>query len=699
MMLTAGGVSPAVAQYVSPGEDLSFSLSDLVDASGGVVTEDEDGFLISEDLTISATDRLEILDTAFIRVAEGVRLNIEGGFTSDPVSGKVTFTAVDTLSLDTSFDGFRFEDAEPTLFRNTIVKYGGGIQLIDTPAEFDQSVFRNNSASNVSAAITYSGSSPIITNNDFIENERAAIGSGANVSGSPQILGNRFIHNVSDNSNRPQLNLGPGAPGDSLRVEGNYIEGINDNAGGIGLSNLLGANQSLAVVRDNEIINNRYGIAQIGSPISSVIEDNLIQDNNIQGNPNLGGSGINFNASGSGNISVVRRNIISGNLWGVTIQGEAQPSFGTEEAPGQNAFYENANGGTTYALFNNTPGDITAIGNYWGQNEEDFADSVIFDQGDGSSVSYLPINTVEREFDAFAFLAEDNPGLEEDVFGEINPETAEVLFVMPSEVDISSLQPSIVVQPGVSVSPDPDAPQDFTETVNYSLSVPHEEEARNWDIILQAPSVPGFVQLIHAAADPALSEVDVYVNGDVLFENFGFREATTLTALPSETELLVELTAAGETEVAYETTVNIEANSEQRLFIGGLSDPDAFTENPDGADTSLNSFLAPLAAIPGEGDSNVTVGHFSTDAPGVDIREEGDDSFLISSLGYGDLSVSLPLPADSYRLLLFPEGENELLAAYQLDLTSLENDVFVFASGFLNPQENQNGAAFTLLAV
>lgn len=699
MMLSAGGVSPAVAQYVSPGDDISFSLDDLVEVSDGVVSEDEEGFLISDDITISASDRLEILETALVRLEAGVRINILGGFTSDPVAGKVTFTAVDTLSLDTSFNGFRFEDAEPALFRNTIVKYGGGIQLIGTPAEFDQSVFRNNSASNVSAAITYSGSSPVITNSEFIENERAAIGSGANVSGSPQIIGNRFIHNVTDNSNRPQLNLGPGAAGDSLRIEGNYIEGLNDNAGGIGLSNLLGAGATLAAVRDNEIINNRYGIAQIGSPISSVIEDNIIQDNDIQGNPNLGGSGINFNASGAGNTTVARRNVISGNLWGVTIQGEAQPSFGTEESPGENAFYENGNGGTTYALFNNTAGEITAIGNYWGENDEEFAASVIFDQGDGSSVSFLPINTIEAEFDRFNFLTEDNPGLEEDVIGVIDAENQLVELLVPPEADLSNLLPDIGLQTGVSLTPDAGERQDFSAPVSYSLSIPHEEIAAEWDIIISTPTVPGFAQFVHSAADPALSSVDVYINGDVFFEDFAFREATALTALPSETELLIELTAAGESEVAYETTITLQANSEQRLFIAGLSNPDAFTDNPSGADTALETFLVPLADPPAEGNSNVTIGHFSTDAPAVDVREEQDDSFLISSLGYGDITATLPLPTDSYRLLLFPADEDELLAAYQLDLTTLETDVFVFASGFLNPAENQDGPAFTLLAV
>ena len=96
----------------------------------------KNGFLINAEITIAETDRLHILEPAEVRVAQAVRIVVQGGFRAEPAFGTVTFTAADTSSTAANFRGFRFEDADPAVFRNITVKYGGGIQLIGTPAVF-----------------------------------------------------------------------------------------------------------------------------------------------------------------------------------------------------------------------------------------------------------------------------------------------------------------------------------------------------------------------------------------------------------------------------------------------------------------------------------------------------------------------------------------------------------------------------------
>lgn len=467
------------AQYITPGNNLNLTLDELVNTSSGVVTFVDGAYQINSAFTLSATDTLRIDQEAIVRIASGIRPQIYGTIISDPESGYVHFTAIDTTSSSKNYKGFRFDDSPSNVFRNTIFTYGGGIQLIGTEALFEYCTFRKNGSSNVSAVITYSSCSPIIRYCSFIENARAAIGSGANVNGSPRIMYNVFIHNTTDNSNRPQINLGPGAA-DSIYIVGNYIEGFYTRAGGIGISNLMAIGSTKVVVRDNYVINNRFGYTQIGVNIFGHIVDNYFIDNNIENSPALGGSGVNFLTSGEGNTAIVKRNVIKGNLWGATIQGNANPQFGTEDDPGENVFYENGNSGITYALYNNTPLNVTAIGNYWGTNDPNVAEDYIFHKPDDATlglVTYMPIKTLEPKILTFLFSASENPQLTLDVYADINHDTHTINATLPPGTDVTVLVPEIVVELGIITDPTGGQPTDFRLPVEYNVTTPHGDVA------------------------------------------------------------------------------------------------------------------------------------------------------------------------------------------------------------------------------
>ncbi|MFW5657129.1 MAG: T9SS type A sorting domain-containing protein [Bacteroidota bacterium] len=517
----------ARAQYTTPGNNLNLTFQDLVDLSEGVVTGSDGDYLINNTLVIAATDTLRILEETTIRTAATIRIEVLGKFISDPVQGQVIFTAQDTTSAANNFRGFRFEDADTAVFRNTVVKYGGGIQLIGTEALFEYSVFRNNGSSNVSAAITYSNCSPVIRYCEFRENARSALGSGANVEGSPQIMYSTFIHNTTDNSNRPQINLGPGSS-DTLYIVGNHVEGLYPVVGGIAVSNLMGGGSTKAVIADNVIVNNRYGYAQTGNNISTVIRGNTILDNNIQDNPMQGGSGLNFNGI-TNNNAIVRGNLVSGNLWGVTIQNTAQPDLGTEDDHGGNVFFENGNNGIIYALYNNTPNPINAIGNYWGANSNTTAEEYIVHQPDDSNlgvVTYLPIRELHPVINSFSFLAEVNDALENDVNGIIDTENYQVTVYVPHGTDLTQLTPNISVDLGVTLAPDTDQPLDFSTPVQYTLSVPHgEEQVWTVTVIQQEPEVYTVTFQVTNENDEPVTDAVVTLNGvvnepgDYVFDN------------------------------------------------------------------------------------------------------------------------------------------------------------------------------------
>ncbi|HMM10581.1 MAG TPA: T9SS type A sorting domain-containing protein [Bacteroidales bacterium] len=478
IVLAVLSLSRLAAQYATPGNSLTLTPENLVAMSGGVVTNIGGVYYINNTLTISPTDTLKITSPVVIRVAQNIRIEVGGTIKSDPDNGKVIFTAQDTTTAATNFRGFRFDNAQGNIFRNTVISYGGGIQLISSGALFEYCTFRRNGSSNVSGAISYSSCSPIIRYCLFEENARSAINSGANITGSPQIMYNVMIRNTTDNSNRPQINIGPGAA-DTIYIVGNYIEGFYEMAGGIGVSNLLGSGSAKVVVRDNFVVNNRYGYAQIGNNISSLIEDNYFIDNNIQGLPASGGSGINFQASGGGNTAIVRRNLIYGNLWGVTIQGTANPNFGTIQAGGGNVFFGNGNDGQVFALYNNTALPVQAVGNYWGTNDPAIAEQYIFHQPDQASlglVTYLPLMQLNPVIESFAFLQADNPALGMDYYGVIDQNAKTIVVTLPAGSPLL-LVPQIGIPFGTTTVPAGGELYHFSEPFVFQVLTPHGDLA------------------------------------------------------------------------------------------------------------------------------------------------------------------------------------------------------------------------------
>src|SRR5690606_32460539 len=119
-------------------------------------------------------------------------------------------------------------------------------------------------------------------------------------------------------------------------------------SGGIGFLQL---GDVYTVITGNTILNNRYGIVlQGGSNINALVSYNHIEGNNIEGNPNLGGSGISFagGSAGSHQNTIVTGNLLKNNLWGITIQGRAMPNLGNllngdTTDDGKNHFVNNNN--------------------------------------------------------------------------------------------------------------------------------------------------------------------------------------------------------------------------------------------------------------------------------------------------------------------------------------------------------------------
>lgn len=463
------------AQWTSPGTGRVFTMSMLsADSIGAANFLQSGNYSITHDLTISSHDTLRLDESVLnIAVNDTVTITFHGTLQNLQNSNTLTISGMEVDS-NARFN-IRFEEADPSVISHITFEKGNSISLIESNITFDNCEFRNFKA----AVIKYMTCNPVIQNCNFHNNQAAAINSAINVMGSPQILNNIFYNNVLANTNTPQINIGPGAA-DTIFIIGNHIEGLSSTmSGGIAIADLAHVGTTKARISGNTIIHNRYGYTQMGYYINAVICDNIIQDNNLEVNPMNGGSGISIYGYSTDCSAKLRRNIISGNLWGITAIYNMSLDMGTATDHGNNVLYNNGNGGNVYALYNNSTANINAIGNYWGGNSDSIAENVIFHQPDQSSlglVTYLPINELFPNILSFDFLASHNNQLGQDAFGEFSQDTTNLITIrLDATTYPMTFIPTIGLPLGVTCTPASGEVQNFSfsEMVNYTVTTPH----------------------------------------------------------------------------------------------------------------------------------------------------------------------------------------------------------------------------------
>ena len=379
------------AQWVSPGNGTTYTFPDLVAVSDGAVTNTGTTFSINSDITIAENDILVITDDAVRIEAQDALITINGTMACTN-QNRVGFYGTMTRHF-----GMRFENATDCELKKLYFSDGAGIKLIESDVDFIDCKFLYFTRDYSNAVIDFMNCNPLIEDCYFLLNEGAAISSPANGQGSPRILNNHFEENVAGGSNNPQINLGPGGQ-DTIFIVGNEIEGgyATVRAGGISVADLMGTGSTKVLLKDNIIKEGRYGYNQQGMTISSVIEGNQFIDNHFEDNPMAGGSGISIYGMDENNRAVIRNNVITGNLWGITAIYGFNINLGTEDDWGYNEIHDNGNNGVVYDLYNNSAIDIMAVGNYWGTTDEQEIEDHVFHQIDDPSlglVNYIPFLT------------------------------------------------------------------------------------------------------------------------------------------------------------------------------------------------------------------------------------------------------------------------------------------------------------------
>lgn len=396
------------AQWTSPGNGTTYTIEDLVEVSNGCVMwiEGNQQYRIENDITISANDKLDVNHSLYFN--NNVTLTIKGSIEAINTDNYYWLAFFGNSGVG---GRIRLEDATgPCVFRRCNITQLDGIQIIESEAVFTDCHFQNFRCEQQSAAVNCMNCDPVFTNCEFDNNNGSAISSPANGQTSPQIIDCIFFWNVSNN---PHINLGPGSQ-DSIRIVNCTIDDGDYTAGGISIADLMGIGDTKILLKNNTISNNRYGYNQQGHHLSSTIIGNTFSYNNRENNPMNGGSGISIYGMDGNNKAFIRNNVIYHNLWGITVINAADVNLGTEDDWGNNQIHGNGhvtNYGIDYSyfdLYNNSPCDIMAVGNYWGTIDEQEIEEHITHQYDDPSlglVNYIPFSTddaiEETEYTAF----------------------------------------------------------------------------------------------------------------------------------------------------------------------------------------------------------------------------------------------------------------------------------------------------------
>jgi len=218
--------------------------------------------------------------------------------------------------------------------------------------------------------------------------------------------------------------------------------------------------------------------------------------------------------------------------------------------------------------------------------------------------------------------------------------------------------------------------------------------------VYTAPVATARIQVIHNSADAAAGSVDVFANGDLLFGNLSFREATAFTSVPAGVELDLAIAGAGagvENAVATFNNVVLADGETYIIVANGIVSGTGYSPSPA---FNLDIFPGAREVASNAGNVDVLAAHGSTDAPTVDVLEVLQLGITaIDDFQYGTFAGYLELPSNDYRLAVATADQSVIVATYDAPLATLGLTgaaVTVVASGFLDPSNNSGGAGFGL---
>ena len=212
------------------------------------------------------------------------------------------------------------------------------------------------------------------------------------------------------------------------------------------------------------------------------------------------------------------------------------------------------------------------------------------------------------------------------------------------------------------------------------------------------------LQVIHNCADDAADSVDVYLNGNLLLDDFAFRTATPFINAPAGSPINIDIAPKTSTSVAnsiYNLDTTLASGETYVAVAAGITGLSSTSYSAAPA-FELDLMAMGREAADSSGNTDILAYHGATDAPTVDVFESSTlNATAIDDLQYSDFAGYLELPTADYVLEVRDSTGSNSVASFDAPLQTLglqDSAITVLASGFLNPSANGNGPAFGLFA-
>ncbi|GAA0872380.1 hypothetical protein GCM10009117_15270 [Gangjinia marincola] len=212
-----------------------------------------------------------------------------------------------------------------------------------------------------------------------------------------------------------------------------------------------------------------------------------------------------------------------------------------------------------------------------------------------------------------------------------------------------------------------------------------------WEADVTCAVAPARVQVIHNSPDPDVQTVDVYLNDDLLLDDFQFRTATSFIDAPAGVPLTIDV-APGDSDDSgdsiFELTATLDSGETYIVVADGVvTDPDA------GEEFSLEVYAGARETGTDPANTDVLVHHGSPDAPTVDIVETSIPAgIIVDDISYTDFQGYLSLPTADYTVSVTTADGATEVAAFSAPLALLGQEgeaITVLASGFLAPDAGE----------
>lgn len=202
----------------------------------------------------------------------------------------------------------------------------------------------------------------------------------------------------------------------------------------------------------------------------------------------------------------------------------------------------------------------------------------------------------------------------------------------------------------------------------------------------------GKLQIIHNCADPAASFVDIYVNGNLLLNNFQFRRATPYNNLAAGV-YNIEVKDSSSTVLTpalYTTTITIANGVNYIAIASGIVNTAAFPGTPAFQLILLENARENISTPQtGVNKNDIILFHGIADAPLLNVQRYGAiDSTLATNLGYGSFGGGYFTTLTSNFNFRISTSSGQLsVGQYGANLQSLNlsnRTLLVLASGLVN---------------